>query len=249
MTYTGRGWTLPASYPIQSVTNANSSVTIDEINSRLGTNYTTSTALTKSQWQDVLQKYNRWIALQRSGLSVSDGGGIQFLDGKWYAGRQEVKFMDLYVAIRVNSLFNQQSATTVILNQIQKRNTRIKQANEFLSQLQAIEPTNTTDTVAKSKLGEICDAFIAKYGYNPFVAFIPVSDKGSISSGTSFKQVQFENWFTELKANISSYQTDNESDQAYLQEITNKRSETTDSISNMIKSISQNNSGVARNLA
>lgn len=237
-------------FQLKTSPNANP-LSLALINSALGTNFTATTPFAIGDLKTVITALQNKSATNLSRLSAKDGGGIQYIKGEWFANGQKLKFLDLYLAVRVNTLHNIQTASANLLNQIQKRNKLLKEANEFLSQIAAVTPADSTSTVSRAKLGEINTNFIAKYGYNPYTAFCPNTDKNTFipagDNGT-FKQTQMENCATEIKGYISSQQTNNESDQAYLQEMTNKRSETTDAISNMIKSMGQNGTSVARNL-
>jgi hypothetical protein len=82
--------------------------------------------------------------LQASKLTIADGGGIKTFNGKWYANGQQLNYLDIMFAIRVNQLFVINNGITSQLSQVQASNSKIKAANAISAVLSAASPASGT---------------------------------------------------------------------------------------------------------
>ena len=234
--------------------------TLASINSLAGTSYTGAEVFTSAMAQNLLNAISTNKSIVASKIPVEQGGGVKYVNGQWYLAGRVASFFDVYLRVRVNQLVNIDKGTTDYINSIQKRNNLITQANYFLSQLNAIMPTTTDGTVSFERIFNggptvLRPAFIAKYGFDPFVRFAPtawaaIANKdvwGNVTSG-SFTQAQMEAWATEIKSFISSKQTDTTSDQTQLQTLADKRTEVFDAVTNVTKSNGQISADIGRNM-
>jgi hypothetical protein len=144
---------------LTSPTAPTNTLTLAQINAELGTNFTGNETLTVPQLRTILNNLKSKQYLEASKLTVADGGGIKTYGGKWYANGQQLSYLDIMFAVRVNQLYVVQDSITNYLNQVQKNNAKIKNANDIAAIFAAISPTNADATIrvfgddAKSTLG------------------------------------------------------------------------------------------------
>ena len=248
---------------VSAASAISSKVTVGAINNLLGTTYTGTDSLTTAQVNTLVNSINNDNSLLlASRLPVEDGGGVKYHNGQWYLNGNVTNFFNVYLRVRVNQLVNIDTATTDYINNIQKRNNLITQANYFLSQINAAMPTTTDGTTSYTAIASnsgvdktsINAVFSAKYGFNPFAKFMPVAwaklnvDSSGNLWGGSFNQTTMETWSTEVKSLISSKQTENTSDQTQLQTLTDKRTEIIDAVTNTTKANGQVGASIGRNM-
>ena len=126
---------------------ANSTLTLAQINAQTGLSLTSSSSLTAEQWRQVIHKLKAASFKEASKLTVTDGGGIKTYGGKWYANGEEVSYLDIIIAVRVNQLFVIGNNVTNFLSQVQKNNKLIKAANAISAIMSAMSPSSSTGTV------------------------------------------------------------------------------------------------------
>lgn len=186
--------------------------------------------------------------LEASKLSTDHGGGIKSINGNFYVNGQQVTIQDVFMAVRVNQLANFEDQINAYMSELQKNNELAKAANEWITTLNTMTPTNTTSAVSQAKFLEAQQAFAAKYKYDPVSRFMPTSADGQgttttggityakLPSAISTKMTAF---VTDAKNYVTNINTENQTAQTYLDQLNNKRSEVLDSITNFTKSEGQ----------
>lgn len=116
------------------------------INSALGTSYSRYGITTIDGLRQFVVDARTYLFMQSSKLPVADGGGMKTYNGKWYVNGQQVNYLDITFAVRVNQLFVINNTVTAQLKQVQANNIRIKVANAMSAVISSVSPT--TGTVA-----------------------------------------------------------------------------------------------------
>jgi hypothetical protein len=117
---------------------------ITALNSALGTNYNLNATLTIAQLKQLATDLQTLAYSQASKLTVADGGGIKTFNGKWYANGQQLNYLDVMFAVRINQLFVINNGITTQLSQVQNSNSKIKAANAISAVLSAASPASGT---------------------------------------------------------------------------------------------------------
>ena len=126
---------------------ASSALTLAQVNAQTGLSLTENSKLTADQWRLVIHKLKEASYKGASKLTLVDGGGIKTYGGKWYVNGEEVSYMDVIFAVRVNQLFVISNNVTNFLTQVQKNNKLIKAANAISAIFSAMSPSSSTGTV------------------------------------------------------------------------------------------------------
>jgi len=120
------------------------------------------TVMSTSNWQTLLSNLKVYVFRESSKLKTDNGGGIRTYNGRWYINGQEVDYLSVTFAVRVNQLYVINNSITDNLNQIQRNNLKIKMANGFADILNNMAPANSNATkTAKSAFTEIAKYVIA----------------------------------------------------------------------------------------
>jgi hypothetical protein len=108
---------------------------------------TKDTKLSIADWYSLLDKLQGASFKEASKLTVTDGGGIKTYGNKWYANGQELSYLDIIFAVRVNQLFVVNSTITDNLQTVQANNNKIKAANKISAIVSSLSPANSSGTV------------------------------------------------------------------------------------------------------
>lgn len=135
------------SNPVTALDTQNISVLLNVINANISPPITATDKLSFDRWQTILNILTRASYQEASKLTVADGGGLKTYGGRWYANGQEVSYLDITFAVRVNQLFVINDNVTTHLSQLQKNNAKIKLANQISSIVSNLSPTSSSGTV------------------------------------------------------------------------------------------------------
>lgn len=194
---------------------------------------------------------------EASKLPGSDGGGIKSVNGNFYVNGQEVTIQDVFMAVRVNQLANFEDQINAYMDQLQKNNDLAKAANEWITKLNALTQSNTTDKTNTDCFLAAQQAFYAKYKYDPVSRFMPTSAEGNGTTniaGVTYAKLpdaistKVSAYVTDAKNYVTNINTENQTAQTYLDQLNNKRSEVLDSITNFTKSEGQIQSDMSSKL-
>jgi hypothetical protein len=195
--------------------------------------------------------------LEASKLPGNAGGGIKSVNGNFYVNGQEVTIQDVFMAVRVNQLANFEDQINAYMNQLQKNNDLAKAANAWISTLNNMTPTNTTEHITPASFLAAQQSFYALYSYDPVARFMPTSASGggtSVVSGHTFAllpdaiSTKISAYVTDAKNYVTNINSENQTAQTYLDQLNNKRSEVLDSITNFTKSEGQTQQDMASKL-
>ncbi len=240
-------------YPTGSTTPGNLNLTnIANHLSVVGLTLDKSTALSLTAWRKIATDLENDAALQASKRSVTSGGGVKSVNGKWYVNGQEVSLLDVYMAVRVNQVSNFDDSLALYMNELTQNNNLVKAANDWLARLRALKPDDTSSRVPFASINGIATSFSSTYGYFPS-QFMPVAwgnlyPSGVPHTGGNYLYLTFDTWIEECKQYVSQKDTDNQIAQQKLEQMTNRRSEVLDGLTSFIKSQSQTGQGLSRNL-
>jgi hypothetical protein len=186
--------------------------------------------------------------LEASKLPGNHGGGIKSVNGNFYVNGQEVTIQDVFMAVRVNQLANFEDQINAYMNQLQKNNALAKAANAWISTLNNMTPTNTTEHVSPASFLSAQRSFYSQYSMDPVARFMPTSASGggtSVVDGKTFAllpdaiSTKISAYVTDAKNYVTNINSENQTAQTYLDQLNNKRSEVLDSITNFTKSEGQ----------
>ena len=199
-----------------------------------------------SEWRRVVSELQNYASQQASKRDpVGEGGGIKTSNGNWYINGVEVSLLDAYMSIRVNQVANFDDALNVYIGELTENNRLIKAANEWMARLRTNKPTNDSDS-QRVTATEIND-FIGLWGVNPIITF---EGRASWGGGehvlTGFKAVDAA--IDNVKGYVDGKDTDNQTVQQKLEQMTNRRSEVLDGLTSFSKSQTQTGAVFARNL-
>lgn len=216
------------------------------ISSRLDITVGNTTNLSLGEWRQMAADLQTDAAREASKRSVSEGGGIKAVNGKWYVNGQEVSLLDVYMAVRVNQVANFDSSLALYMDELKSNNNLVKAANEWLAKVRSLKPTDTSASVAWSSIAAAASTFSSSYGYSPSV-FMPTS-WAAVNTSNSYNYLKFETWVEECKQYVSQKDTDNQIAQQKLEQMTNRRSEVLEGLTSFIKAQSQTGQSMSRNL-
>jgi hypothetical protein len=183
---------------------------------------------------------------EASKLPGNSGGGIKSVNGNFYVNGQEVTIQDVFMAVRVNQLANFEDQINAYMEQLQKNNDLAKAANTWITTLNNLTPTNTTQTIYTNDFLTAQKSFYSKYSFDPVARFMPTSATGTQDAdGHTFASLpdaistKISAYVTDAKNYVTNINTENQTAQTYLDQLNNKRSEVLDSITNFTKSEGQ----------
>ena len=205
-----------------------------------GTNVTATQDWSLSQWRRVAADLQDYAAQEASKRSSANGGGVKNVNGHWFVNGQQLSLLDVYMAVRVNQVSNFDESLQIYIQELNNNNRLVKAANEWLNALRGSKPT---DTVQASPLPSTA-AFVAKWGFNPVTTFMPNTNPGAALS----KNLKYEQFLDETKSYVDSRDTENQTVQQKLEQMTNRRSEVLEGLTSFAKAQSQTGSSFARNL-
>lgn len=202
--------------------------------------------LSLSEWRRVVSELQDYASQEASKRDpVGAGGGIKTSNGNWYINGVEVSLLDAYMSIRVNQVANFDDALNVYIAELTENNRLIKAANEWMTILRTDKPT--TDTEPKTVSAQDIRAFIDLWGVNPLITF-----EGKASwDGLGYRYVGFKEVDAKIdnvKGYVDGKDTDNQTVQQKLEQMTNRRSEVLDGLTSFAKSQTQTGAVFARNL-
>ena len=185
---------------------------------------------------------------EASKLPGNEGGGIKSVNGNFYVNGQEVTIQDVFMAVRVNQLANFEDQINAYMNELQKNNALAKAANAWITTLNNLTPTNTTEPISTDCFLAAQKSFFSQHSFDPVSRFMPTSASGngtSVIDGHTFAKLpaaistKITAYVTDAKNYVTNINTENQTAQTYLDQINNKRSEVLDSITNFTKSEGQ----------
>ena len=218
----------------------------DFIGRATGSQIPAAAELSLSEWRRVVSELQNYASQQASKRDpVGEGGGIKTSNGNWYINGVEVSLLDAYMSIRVNQVANFDDALNVYIGELTENNRLIKAANEWMTILRTDKPT--TDTGTKPVSAADIQAFIDLWGVNPLITFEGrASWNGAAYTLTGFKAVDAQ--IDNVKGYVDGKDTDNQTVQQKLEQMTNRRSEVLDGLTSFSKSQTQTGAVFARNL-
>ncbi len=217
-----------------------------QISTRLGVTLGNTTELSLGEWRHLAADLQSDAAREASKRSVTAGGGIKAVNGKWFVNGQEVSLLDVYMAVRVNQVSNFDSSLALYMDELKSNNNLVKAANEWLAKIRSLKPTDTSQSVAWSSVATAASSFSSTYGYSPSV-FMPTG-WSAVNTSSSYNYLKFETWVEECKQYVSQKDTDNQIAQQKLEQMTNRRSEVLEGLTSFIKAQSQSGQSMSRNL-
>ncbi len=143
---------------------------------------------------------------EASKLPGNAGGGIKSVNGNFYVNGQEVTIQDVFMAVRVNQLANFEDQINAYMNQLQKNNELARAANEWITTLNNMTPTDTTTHKTPDDFLAAQRTFYAKYSYDPVARFMLTSAKDggtSVIGGVTFAKLP-----DAISTKMSAYVTD-----------------------------------------
>ena len=237
---------------LSDIFNASTTPTLAQATAFLQTNLNASVTgnqhLTLDDLKTIKKALDNFGNKEASKLPGNSGGGIKSVNGNFYVNGQEVTIQDVFMAVRVNQLANFEDQINAYMNQLQKNNDLARAANEWITTLNNMTPTDTTNHITPASFLSKQQAFCSKYGYDPVARFMPTSASGagtSVVGGKTFAllpdaiSTKMSGYVTDAKNYVSTINTENQTAQTYLDQLNNKRSEVLDSITNFTKSEGQ----------
>jgi hypothetical protein len=206
-----------------------------------GDSLSNTQSLSLSEWRRIAAELQDHAYLQASKRDpAGEGGGVKTVNGKWFVNGQQLSLLDAYMAIRVNQVANFDDSLNVYISELNENNRLVKAANEWLSTLRSKKPTNTTATSTITQA--MRDSFSAVWGFDPYTVFQP---KATATFGTD---KTWDTYIDDVKGYVDAKDTDNQTVQQKLEQMTNRRSEVLDGLTSFAKAQTQTGSSFARNL-
>ena len=245
---------------LSEVFSANTSPTLSQVTaflqSALNVSVNGDQPLSIDDLKTLKKALDNYGNLEASKLPGGSGGGIKSVNGNFYVNGQEVTIQDVFMAVRVNQLANFDSQINDYMNQLQKNNDASKAANQWITMLNDITPTNTTCQISSASFLAIQESFASTYGYDPVSRFMPTSANGSTTTvgGITYDKLTDANstkisaYVTDAKNYVTNINSENQTAQTYLDQLNNKRSEVLDAITNFTKSEGQVQSDMSSKL-
>jgi hypothetical protein len=237
---------------LSDIFSASSAPTLAQATAFLQTNLNATVTgnqhLTLDDLKTIKKALDNFGNREASKLPGNSGGGIKSVNGNFYVNGQEVTIQDVFMAVRVNQLANFEDQINAYMNQLQKNNDLARAANEWITTLNNMTPTNTTEHKTPTDFLSKQKEFYSKYSYDPVARFMPTSASGagtSVADGHTFAllpdaiSTKMSAYVTDAKNYVSTINTENQTAQTYLDQLNNKRSEVLDSITNFTKSEGQ----------
>lgn len=219
------------------------------ISSVTGLPISASTSLSLSQWRGVAAEMQNHASQQASKRDPQgEGGGIKSSNGHWFINGQQVSLLDAYMAVRVNQVANFDDSLNVYIAELNENNRLTKAANEWLSYLRSNKPN--ADDAQGVIPGEDIGAFEAEWGMDPIKTFHP-TDLIYMKGGDWFPGVGYTDWdsaIDNVKGYVDNKDTENQTVQQKLQQMTDRRSEVLDGLASFAKSQTQTGRVFAQNL-
>jgi hypothetical protein len=206
-----------------------------------GDSLSSTQTLSLSEWRRIAADLQDHAYLQASKRDpAGEGGGVKTVNGKWFVNGQQLSLLDAYMAIRVNQVANFDDSLNVYISELNENNRLVKAANEWLSTLRSKKPTNTTATSTITQA--MRDSFSSVWGFDPYRVFQP---KATATAGTD---KTWDTYIDDVKGYVDAKDTDNQTVQQKLEQMTNRRSEVLDGLTSFAKAQTQTGSSFARNL-
>ena len=201
-------------------------------------------SLTPSEWRRVAGDLQDYAAKEASKRNISNSGGIKNVNGHWYINGQEVALLDVYMAVRVNQVSNFDDSINIYIQELNTNNTLVKQANDWLSKLRALKPADTTTQVSWTDVTGKSTQWKATFSatYSPENVFMPNANR------TTGNYQRVETWIEEVKTYVDTKDSDNQTVQQKLEQMSNRRGEVLEGLTSFVKSQSQTGQSFARNL-
>jgi len=208
-----------------------------------------STELSISQWRGVVAALQDDASLQASKRDpAGEGGGIKVANGNWFINGQQVSLLDAYMAVRVNQVANFDDSLNVYISELNENNRLIKAANEWLAVLRSNKPKDAE--TGNSITNEQINAFKAEWGFDPIKTFHPTDLRFMGPTGWN-PPAGYEQWdsaIDNVKGYIDSKDTESQTVQQKLEQMTNRRSEVLDGLTSFAKAQTQTGRVFAQNL-
>lgn len=206
-----------------------------------GSSISSTQKLSLSEWRRIAADLQDHASLQASKRDpAGSGGGVKTVNGHWYVNGQQLSLLDAYMAIRINQVANFDDSLNLYLSELSENNRLVKAANEWLSALRATKPTNTTAT--STITAAMRSNFSSVWGFDPYLVFQP---KATTTSGTD---KTWDTFIEDVKGYVDAKDTDNQTVQQKLEQMTNRRSEVLDGLTSFAKAQTQTGTTFARNL-
>jgi hypothetical protein len=232
-----------------TVSGQSANVTLSDwssfIQDAIGVEVTPTKPLSPGQWRQVAAQLQDYAAKEASKRAPSDGGGIKNINGHWYINGQQVALLDVYMAVRVNQVANFDDSLNIYIEELNSNNTLVKQANDWLAKLRSLKPADTTTQVTWSQVttkGLEWRSTFNQANYTPQSVFMPNANT------TTGNYQRVDTWIEEVKAYVDAKDSDNQTVQQKLEQMTNRRSEVLEGLTSFVKSQSQTGQSFARNL-
>lgn len=210
----------------------------------IGLEVSATKSLSPAEWRRVAADLQDYAAKEASKRNTANGGGIKNVNGHWYINGQQVALLDVYMAVRVNQVANFDDAVNIYIEELNSNNTLVKQANDWLAKMRKLKPDNTSSSVAWSEVLAQATSWQSTWGtaYNPYSVFMP---NANTNGGRSDR---VDTWIEEVKSYVDSKDSDNQTVQQKLEQMTNRRGEVLEGLTSFVKSQSQTGQSFARNL-
>lgn len=201
--------------------------------------------LSPGEWRQVAARLQDFAAKEASKRAPADGGGIKNVNGHWFINGQQVALLDVYMAVRVNQVANFDDSLNIYIEELNSNNTLVKQANDWLAKLRSLKPADTTTQVTWSHVttkGLEWRSTFNQANYTPQSVFMPNANT------TTGNYQRVDTWIEEVKSYVDAKDSDNQTVQQKLEQMTNRRSEVLEGLTSFVKSQSQTGQSFARNL-
>jgi hypothetical protein len=211
----------------------------------VGVEVSATKPLSPGEWRQVASQLQDFAAKEASKRSPADGGGIKNVNGHWFINGQQVALLDVYMAVRVNQVANFDDSLNIYIEELNSNNTLVKQANDWLAKLRSLKPADTTTQVTWAQVttkGLEWSSTFNQANYTPQSVFMP---NANTTTGT-YQRV--DTWIEEVKSYVDAKDSDNQTVQQKLEQMTNRRSEVLEGLTSFVKSQSQTGQSFARNL-
>lgn len=211
----------------------------------IGLEVSATRSLSPGEWRRAAADLQDYAAKEASKRNPADGGGIKNINGHWYVNGQQVALLDVYMAVRVNQVANFDDSLNIYIEELNSNNTLVKQANDWLAKLRSLKPADTTTQVTWAQVtnkGLEWASTFNQANYAPQTVFMPNANT------TTGNYQRVDTWIEEVKSYVDSKDSDNQTVQQKLEQMTNRRSEVLEGLTSFVKSQSQTGQSFARNL-
>ena len=215
------------------------------IQTALDTTVTSTQDLSLSQWRRIAADLQDYAALQASKLPATNngGGGIKNVNGHWFVNGQQVSLLDVYMAVRVNQVSNFDDSLGIYIQELNDNNRLVKACNDWLAKLRGKKPTDTASTVTWAEITQMAASFSATWKFDPINTFMP-----GYSTTAPLNYLRVDTWIEEVKGYVDAKDTENQTVQQKLEQMTNRRSEVLEGLTSFAKAQSQTAQSFSRNL-